>query len=101
MWKLITPVAVVAGLWAASLNAGPFTVILWGVIGFAVWVASLYLWPFAPCWKCGGSGRNPGSKKVYGQCRRCTGTGRRIRLGARMVHQGRVSLAERRRARGK
>jgi len=102
MWKLIAPGAVLLAVWAASLNLGLGTVILWGVIGFAVWVASLYLFPFAPCMKCGGSGRNQGSNgKRYGQCRRCGGSGRRIRLGATMVHRGRVSLAERKRKRAK
>lgn len=63
-------------------------------------VATLYLWPYGPCRKCGGSGRNRGSKRArFGQCRRCEGAGRRIRLGARAVHRGRVALAERRAAR--
>lgn len=64
-----------------------------------VWGVSLYLWPFAPCRKCEGSGRNPGSKrKRFGQCRRCGGSGKRIRLGARTVHRGRVALADRKKA---
>jgi len=83
-----------------ALAAQPLTAFLAGLVLFGVLVGSLYLWPFAPCWKCEGSGRNPGSKrKRYGQCRRCGGAGRRIRLGARTVHRGRVSLAERRKAR--
>ena len=83
-----------------ALAAQPLTAFAAGLVLFGVLVASLYLWPFAPCRKCDGSGRNPGSKrKRYGQCRRCEGAGRRIRLGARAVHRGRVSLAERRKAR--
>jgi DnaJ-class molecular chaperone len=63
-------------------------------------VVTLYLWPYAPCRKCEGSGRNPGSKRGrFGQCRKCKGAGRRIRFGARTVHRGRVALAERRKAR--
>jgi hypothetical protein len=77
-----------------------FTVVVSGLIIFAGWVISLYLWPFAPCGKCGGTGRNRGSNgKRHGQCRRCKGASRRTRIGARTVHRGRVSLAERARAR--
>ena len=76
------------------------TLIILGLVALGWWVYHVYRHPFGPCWKCDGSGRNPGSKrKRYGQCRRCGGAGRRIRLGARTVHRGRVSLAERRKAR--
>ena len=77
------------------------TIVLLSLIAAVVWVASLYLWPFAPCGKCHGSGRNRGSnpRKRYGQCRRCKGAGRRNRIGAKTVHRGRVSLAERKRKR--
>jgi hypothetical protein len=77
------------------------TDVLFALIALVVWVVSLYLWPFAHCLKCQGSGKNRGSKTRgrgrYGQCRRCKGTGRRNRIGAKTVHRGRVSLAERRR----
>ncbi len=75
------------------------TLMLTDLVAFVVWVGSLHLWPYAPCRKCEGSGRTPGSnKKRYGQCRRCKGAGRRIRFGARTVHRGRVALAERKKA---
>jgi hypothetical protein len=77
------------------------TIILIILIAAVVWVGSLYLHPFAHCLKCLGSGKNRGSKTKgrgrYGQCRRCKGTGRRNRIGAKTVHRGRVSLAERKR----
>jgi hypothetical protein len=77
------------------------TLIIIGLIVIAARVVGLYLWPYAPCRKCQGSSRNPGSKKErYGQCGRCGGTGRRTRLGANTVHRGRVALAERRRKEG-
>ena len=76
------------------------TLIMLGIPGFAAWVISLYLWPYRACGKCHGTGRNPGSNsKRHGQCRRCQGAGRRPRIGAKAVHRGRVSLAERRKAR--
>ena len=79
-----------------------FTVVVLGLIALVLWAGSLYLWPFAPCRKCGGSGRNRGSDgKRHGECRRCKTSGRRIRIGARTVHRGRVSLAERAREKRK
>jgi DnaJ-class molecular chaperone len=63
----------------------------------AVWQAiTVYVWPYAPCRRCEGSGRNAGSdRNRFGQCRRCKGAGRRIRFGAKTVHRGRVALADR------
>jgi len=80
--------------------AGILTLLIIG-LGTLGWRAiSLYLWPYKPCGKCEGSGRNPGSNSErHGQCRRCLGAGRRIRLGARTVHRGRVALADRKRNR--
>lgn len=76
------------------------TLVLIVLLALGARVVTVYLWPYAPCRKCEGSGRNPGSKrKRFGQCRRCDGAGRRIRFGARTVHRGRVALAERRKAR--
>lgn len=70
------------------------------LIGIALYAGSLYLWPFRPCVRCGGSGRNKGSsRKRFGECKRCRGTGRRRRLGARTIHRGAVSLADKARAR--
>jgi len=70
------------------------------VLAVAAWAASLYLHPFGRCLKCGGTGRNKGSsRKRFGECRRCKGSGRRRRLGARAIHRGAVSLADKDRAR--
>lgn len=86
---------------AGAVHAGSVGAFLTGLAIAAVNAGSLYLWPFAPCWKCKGTGRNQGSnRKRYGECRRCKGTGRRQRPGARIVHRGAVSLAERARKRG-
>lgn len=70
------------------------------LIGIALYAGSLYLWPFRPCMRCGGSGRNQGSnRKRFGECRRCKGTGRKRRLGAKTIHRGAVSLADKARQR--
>ena len=50
----------------------------------ACWQVSVWLYPFAPCRRCSGSGKVPGSNKDrWGTCGRCAGTGRRHRFGAR------------------
>jgi hypothetical protein len=68
--------------------------------GIGLYAGSLYLFPFRPCMRCGGSGRRRGSnRRRYGECRRCDGTGRRRRTGAKTVHRGAVSLADKARAR--
>jgi hypothetical protein len=39
-----------------------------------IWAGSLYLWPFGPCLRCKGSGRNKGSTgRRYGECRSLQG----------------------------
>jgi hypothetical protein len=40
--------------------------------------------PYAPCRRCGRSGRNAGSNgRRWGSCRLCGGSGKRLRWGAR------------------
>jgi hypothetical protein len=76
------------------------TLFLIAVVAVAGWAGSLYLFPFGPCVKCGGSGRRKGSNaKRFGRCVRCGGDGRRLRFGARFVHRSVLSaMSERRRA---
>jgi hypothetical protein len=66
----------------------------------ACWAVSLYFWPFGPCGKCKGTGRNAGSNaKRFGNCGRCGGSGRRQRFGSRTVHRivrGSIDYRERR-----
>lgn len=53
-------------------------------ISYGGWRVSLRLWPYAPCRWCNGAGTSPGSnRKRLGRCRRCGGSGRRLRRGAR------------------
>jgi DnaJ-class molecular chaperone len=77
--------------------AGLILVALLAAGGYAV---SLYLWPWRPCLKCNGTGRNKGSNsKRFGECRKCQGGGRKRRLGAKTIHRGAVSLADKARKR--
>jgi hypothetical protein len=86
---------------AGAIRAGSVGWFLISLAIAAVNTGSLYLWPLGPCLKCKGTGRNQGSnRKRWGECRRCQGTGRRQRPGARLVHRGAVTLAERARKKG-
>lgn len=59
----------------------------------AAYTASLFLWPFRPCSRCLGTGRNAGSnRKRHGDCARCHGAGRRQRIGSRFVHRTVLSI---------
>lgn len=45
------------------------------------------------------TGPGGNSSKRFGECRRCKGSGRRRRLGAKTIHRGTVSLADKARTR--
>jgi hypothetical protein len=53
------------------------------------WAAGAYLFPFRHCRKCGGTGRKIRklNRSHYALCPRCAGTGRVQRRGARLVHR--------------
>jgi DnaJ-class molecular chaperone len=71
-----------------------------GLLVILAYVGSLYFWPYRPCTRCKGTGRNKGSnRKRFGQCRRCGGAGSLRRIGAKTVHRGAVSLTEKARER--
>lgn len=72
------------------------TILLILLILGVLYVASLYLWPYRPCSKCHGSGRNAGSnKRRYGDCPKCSGAGRARRFGARRVHNAALGISKR------
>jgi hypothetical protein len=74
---------------------------LWALIAVITaiwWVASRWWWPYKPCPKCKGTGRNRGSsKKRHGDCKKCGGSHRVRRIGARAVHQAITSIRNSRR----
>ena len=52
----------------------------------AGYLVSLRIWPETKCGRCGGGGRNRGSSaKRFGTCKRCAGSGRKPRLGNRIL----------------
>lgn len=52
----------------------------------AFYYVSLRIWPHTYCRRCSGGGRNRGSTRSrFGTCRACGGSGRKPRLGNRMI----------------
>lgn len=92
-------VVTVAGVfWEAWM--GGLVVLLLAAVVAGGWCVSLFLFPFTRCGGCGGSGLRPGSdSRRFGWCRRCGGSKRRLRAGARWVHRsGAAGMSGRRRA---
>ena len=54
-----------------------------------LWAAGLYLFPFRHCRKCGGTGRKIRklNRSHFALCNRCAGTGRVQRRGSRLIHR--------------
>ena len=62
--------------------------VLIAAAALGVWLVSLYAWPFGPCGRCNGTGRNRGSnRRRFGTCKRCDGRGRVQRHGSRTLHR--------------
>lgn len=58
------------------------------VIGALVYYVSLRVHPYTYCRRCNGAGKNAGStRKRYGKCRSCGGSGRKDRLGVRLLRR--------------
>lgn len=68
-------------------------IILFALGAAGAQVIRLYLFPFKSCGKCGGTGRKHStlSRRSFGLCPHCDGTGRVMRLGARTVHRAVLS----------
>ncbi len=60
----------------------------------AVYVGSCWLWPFTHCARCSGGKISRDDGRVFRLCRRCSGSGRRLRVGRRVWNW----VADRRRA---
>jgi hypothetical protein len=59
----------------------------------AAWTVRAYFWPFAACRRCKGTKTSRGStRKRFGTCGRCGGTGTRQVLGSKSVHRAVRSL---------
>jgi DnaJ-class molecular chaperone len=55
------------------------------------------VWPYAACGRCDGRGEHSSpSGKTYRECRRCKGSGRRLRLGRRLWDHSEIDPRNRR-----
>ncbi|WP_202866625.1 hypothetical protein [Kribbella voronezhensis] len=53
-----------------------------GLAAVALYLLGCWIFPFANCTKCAGSGKSRAPRgKAFRNCRRCKGTGRRRRVG--------------------
>jgi len=69
----------------AVRDAWPLWLIAGGFVVRHVWRLARH--PYGKCWACGGTGKNRGSTaSEYGWCQRCKHTGRRLRVGATVLH---------------
>jgi hypothetical protein len=89
----MSELAAAAVLLALGWSHGPGGLAL-AITGLSLaWVISRLWWPYKPCRRCKGTGRNLGSNgRRHGDCRRCKGTRRVRRFGARAVHRARLAL---------
>lgn len=58
--------------------------------GFLGYLTSLWLHPYARCRACGGSSKHFGAvfSNTFRPCRRCHGTGRKLRIGCYLFRPG-------------
>ena len=68
-----------AGQWAAILGAA--------AVLFAAYLIGCSIWPYGPCLSCiSHRGKSRGSTgRRWGRCKRCSGSGERIRWGYRLL----------------
>lgn len=65
----------------------PIVIIVGVPVAAGVYLLACWIWPFAACHRCEGLGRfRSPSGKAWRRCRRCKGTGERLRVGHRVVN---------------
>ncbi|GAA3576929.1 hypothetical protein [Kribbella ginsengisoli] len=78
-------------------NTQPMThtqrVAIWigtGLAAVALYLLGCLVFPYSNCTKCAGSGKSRAPRgKAFRDCRRCKGTGRRTRIGSRLINHHR------------
>lgn len=55
-----------------------------------VYLASCAIWPYTACNRCDAGKHHSPSQKNWRHCRRCKGTGRRRRVGHRVLNRKRL-----------
>ena len=92
----VNPVAAPGSVAATSLGAatpdhGRIPAVLILAVVVALWAGgyllACWIWPYRACPTCEGSGkRRSPSGKAWRRCRRCKGTGARLRIGRRVYN---------------
>lgn len=81
----MTPVIAAAD--TADRTAGQLILAAVVLLWIASYALACYVWPFARCKRCTGTGTRPSpSGKAFRVCRKCKGRGRRIRTGRRVFN---------------
>jgi hypothetical protein len=69
-------------------NSAASTLIILGLLVTLCYAVGCWIWPFANCPRCHGTGkRRSPSGRAFRLCRRCDGTGRRLRVGRWIYNQ--------------
>ncbi len=82
---------------ATATHAGPLAWVFLAaaaLLAVLVYAGSCWLWPFTHCARCSGGKVSRDDGRVFRMCRRCSGSGRRLRVGRRVWNW----IADRRRA---
>jgi hypothetical protein len=73
---------------SGGLSAGQWTVVIGAAaVAFALYLIGCTIWPYGPCLSCiahRGQSRGSNSRR-WGRCKRCKGSGERIRWGYRLL----------------
>jgi len=89
-----TPTATATGALPGSIGAWLCLLLIAGAV-VGGYLASCAIWPFANCRKCHGLGRfHAPSGRAWRRCRRCKGTGARLRIGRRLINHVRRLRAD-------
>ena len=108
-WRTITDMgwvfilaAVFFGSSARTHDAGTGAVIT-AVVGFVMWLVSIWLTPFRRCRTCRGTGRFPGALSTWAhrQCPSCAGTGRHRRYNVTTFFGNNLTRGEARASRAR
>jgi hypothetical protein len=71
---------------ASDQFSGTGLLILAALTGAAAYTFACWIWPFRACTKCGGIGRfRSPTGRAWRPCRRCKGSGAKLRTGRRIL----------------